>query len=261
MFIHLSMNHLHKFPISNVTPFLFPKNRILVRNLSITNEQETVLDHHRKPRILFLHGFRTSGHIFKTQLNKWPESVLDKMDLFFPDAPFPCTGKSQVERIFDPPYYEWYRSNKDFTEYENFEECLEFIEECMIKYAPIDGLAGFSQGAMLAAALPGLQTKGIALTRVPKIEFLMIISGGKFKNKSWAEKAFSLPIQCPSLHFIGDADFLKSYGIELLKSAEDYVVIRHPRGHTIPKLGGEGLETMLKFIDRIQKIVSKKEAK
>nr|XP_043636909.1 uncharacterized hydrolase C22A12.06c-like [Erigeron canadensis] len=213
----------------------------------------------RKPRIMCLHGFRTSGEIFKTQLKKWPESVLDKIDFVFPDGPFPCNGKSDVEGIFDPPYYEWFQFNKDFTDYENLDKCLEYIEECMIKHAPIDGLAGFSQGAVLAAALPGLQAKGIALTRVPKIEFLMIISGAKFKNESWAEKAYSLPIQCPSLHFLGDADFLKPHGTELLKSVEDYAVIRHPKGHTIPRLDEEGLETMLKFIDRIQKIVSNKE--
>ncbi|GKD75572.1 hypothetical protein Tco_1333854, partial [Tanacetum coccineum] len=56
-----------------------------------------------------------------------------------------------------------------------------------------------------------------------------------------------------------DADFLKPFGTELLKSAEDAVVIRHPKGHTIPRLDEVGLETMLKFIDRIQNIVSKKD--
>ncbi|KAJ0806173.1 putative serine hydrolase FSH, alpha/Beta hydrolase [Helianthus annuus] len=91
----------------------------------------------------------------------------------------------------------------EFTDYENFDECLEYIEECMIKHAPIDGLLGFSQGAILSAALPGLQAKGIALTKVPKIKFLMIISGAQLKNESWAEKAYSIPIQCPSLHFLG----------------------------------------------------------
>lgn len=30
-------------------------------------------------------------------------------------------------------------------EYENFDECLTYIEDCMIKHAPIDGLLGFSQ--------------------------------------------------------------------------------------------------------------------
>ncbi|KAJ0786401.1 putative serine hydrolase FSH, alpha/Beta hydrolase [Helianthus annuus] len=103
----------------------------------------------RKPRILCLHGFRTSGQIFKTQMNKWPQSVLNNLDLFFPDAPFDSNGKSGVEGVFDPPYYEWFQFHKDYKRYENFDECVEYIEECMIQHAPIDGLLGFSQVFML----------------------------------------------------------------------------------------------------------------
>jgi hypothetical protein len=66
----------------------------------------------RKPRFLCLHGFRTSGEILKKQLGKWPESVLQKFDLVFADGPFPSQGKSDVEGIFDPPYYEWFQFNK-----------------------------------------------------------------------------------------------------------------------------------------------------
>lgn len=67
----------------------------------------------RKLRLLCLHGFRTSGEIIKKQVTgKWPESVLQKLDLVFVDAPFPCQGKSDVEGIFDPPYYEWFQFNK-----------------------------------------------------------------------------------------------------------------------------------------------------
>jgi hypothetical protein len=73
------------------------------------NNTNTVV---RKPRFLCLHGFRTSGEIMKKQIHKWPQNVLDKLDLVFVDAPFPCNGKSDVEGIFDPPYYEWFQFNK-----------------------------------------------------------------------------------------------------------------------------------------------------
>jgi len=48
----------------------------------------------------------------KKQIHKWPQNVLDKLDLVFVDAPFPCNGKSDVEGIFDPPYYEWFQFNE-----------------------------------------------------------------------------------------------------------------------------------------------------
>ncbi|KAK9270667.1 hypothetical protein L1049_026249 [Liquidambar formosana] len=189
----------------------------------------------KKPRFLCLHGFRTSGEILQKQVGKWPESVLGKIDLVFLNGPFPS------------------------QEYTNFDECLAYIENYMIKHGPFDGLLGFSQGAILSAALPGLQAKGMALTKVPKIKFLIIIGGAKLMSQSWAEKAYSSPIQCPSVHFLGEMDFLKQYGIELLDSFVDPFVIHHPKGHTVPRLDEKGLQIMLSFLERTQKMLCMKE--
>ncbi|XP_057724380.1 uncharacterized protein LOC130940291 isoform X2 [Arachis stenosperma] len=207
----------------------------------------------KKPRFLCLHGFRTSAEILKKQVHKWPQSVINELDLVFLDAPFPCQGKSDVEGIFDPPYYEWFQFNKEFTEYTNFDECLQYIEDYMIKQGPFDGLLGFSQGAILSAALPNLQDKGVALTKVPKVKFLIIIGGAKFRSPWVAEKAYSSPIRCPSLHFLGETDFLRQYGSELIESCVEPVVIHHPKGHTIPRLDDESLKTMMSFIEKIKK--------
>ncbi|KAJ8625053.1 hypothetical protein MRB53_033583 [Persea americana] len=216
------------------------------------NEQEEG----KKPRFLCLHGFRTSGEIMKKQIGKWPDSVLEKLDLVFLDAPFPCQGKSDVEGIFPPPYYEWFQFNPEFSDYQNFDECLAYLEDFMIKQGPFDGLVGFSQGAILSAALPGLQSKGLALTKVPKIKFVIIIGGARFRNAALAEKAYPSPIDCPSLHFLGETDFLKPYGTALLESFVDPVVINHPKGHTVPRLDETSLVSMLKFVEKIKKLVS-----
>ncbi|KAL1349537.1 hypothetical protein HN51_026057 [Arachis hypogaea] len=207
----------------------------------------------KKPRFLCLHGFRTSAEILKKQVHKWPQSVINELDLVFLDAPFPCQGKSDVEGIFDPPYYEWFQFNKEFTEYTNFDECLQYIEDYMIKHGPFDGLLGFSQGAILSAALPNLQDKGVALTKVPKVKFLIIIGGAKFRSPCVAEKAYSSLIRCPSLHFLGETDFLRQYGSELIECCVEPVVIHHPKGHTIPRLDDESLKTMMSFIEKIKK--------
>ncbi|XP_058006540.1 uncharacterized protein LOC110651117 isoform X2 [Hevea brasiliensis] len=207
----------------------------------------------KKPRILCLHGFRTSAAILQKLVLRWPENVLEKLDLVFLDAPFPARGKSDVEGIFDPPYYEWFQANKDFTEYSNFGECLAYIENYMIEHGPFDGLLGFSQGAILAAALPGMQKDGVCLTKVPNIKFLIIISGAKLGGSKFglpklAANAFSSPVQCPSLHFI---DFLKEEGIGLLESFVNPVVIHHIKGHTVPRIDEKGLEKMLGFIQMV----------
>lgn len=208
----------------------------------------------RRPRFLCLHGFRTSGEIMRTQvMRKWPDRVTARLDLFFADAPFPAEGKSEVEGIFDPPYYEWFQFNEGFTEFRNFDECLAYIEELMIKHGPFDGLMGFSQGAALSAALPGLQAKGLALKSVPPVNNVVIIGGGKIHAPAVAEKAFDVKIQCPSLHFIGELDFLKEPGEALLDAFVDPIVVRHPSGHTVPRLDEKNLETVLGYIELIEK--------
>ncbi|XP_058184953.1 uncharacterized protein LOC131302387 isoform X3 [Rhododendron vialii] len=163
----------------------------------------------RKPRVLCLHAFRTSGKIFEKMTEVWPEFVREKMDLVFIDAPFPAEGGSGVQGKFDPPYYEWFQ---------------------------------FNQGAIIASALPGMQAEGVALTSVPVIKFVMLMSGSKlggsmFSSPRLAKNAFSSPIQCPSLHFLGEKDGAKPNGIELLDSFVDPLVIHHPEGHVVPKLG------------------------
>ncbi|XP_027362835.1 esterase C25G4.2-like [Abrus precatorius] len=216
-----------------------------------------------KPRILCLHGFRTSGQILKQQVLRWPENVLQKLDLVFLDGQFPARGKSDVEGIFDPPYYEWFQGNEDFTEYTNFEECLAYIEDYIVKNGPFDGFLGFSQGAILAAALPGMQAEGVALGKVNKIKFLILISGAKFGEKKFgmpklASNAFSKPIECPSLHFIGEKDFMNPESIALLEAFVDPVVIHHPKGHGVYRLDDKSTETMLGFIETIQSELSEK---
>ncbi|THG04007.1 hypothetical protein TEA_023341 [Camellia sinensis var. sinensis] len=205
----------------------------------------------RKPRFLCFHGYRTSGKILERELQRWPEFVREKMELVFIDAPFPAQGPpippAAAEGNFDPPYYEWFQSNEDFSEYMNFDECIAYIEDCMTRIGPFDGLLGFSQG--------------VVLTRVPKIKCVIIISGGKFGGSKFsspklAENAFSSPIECPSLHFIGgEKDLAKPYAIELLDPFVDPFVIFHHEGHVVPKLDEKGLEVMLSFLEKIQKLL------
>ncbi|XVF70896.1 hypothetical protein PTKIN_Ptkin11bG0199000 [Pterospermum kingtungense] len=44
-----------------------------------------------------------------------------------------------------------------WVEYSNFEECVVYLEDCMIKDGPFDGLLALSQGGMLSAMIPSMQ--------------------------------------------------------------------------------------------------------
>jgi len=60
----------------------------------------------------------------------------------------------------------------------------------------------------------------------------------------------------PMLCTAGDNDFLKVHGEKLIESCVDPFVIRHPKGHTVPRLDDKSLEVMLRFLEKIEKETS-----
>ncbi|KAH0754480.1 hypothetical protein KY290_024750 [Solanum tuberosum] len=214
----------------------------------------------KKPRVLCLHGHGSSAEILKKELVLgWPQFLLEKLDLVFLDGPFLLQDKVDAHDIFHPPYYEWFLSNKDFKEIYNFEECLQYVEANMEKYGPFDGVLGFSQGAILTASMPGMQRERVALTKVPKIKFVIIIAGAKFGGLQFgcpklASNAFASPIECPSLHFIGEKDPRILNEEELVGCFMNPVVIHYPEGHKVPNLDAKSIETVIEFINKVKKI-------
>ena len=94
----------------------------------------------KKAKVLCLHGFRTSGNFLKKQISKWHPSIFQQFDMVmprtqriwligllsalfcawtkiflgfqvFPDGIFPAGGKSEIEGIFPPPYFEWFQNS------------------------------------------------------------------------------------------------------------------------------------------------------
>eukprot|EP01018_Ginkgo_biloba_P024507 Gb_17551 [translate_table: standard] len=206
-----------------------------------------------KLRVLCLHGSRTSGLILKKQLSKWDKSVLDRLDMVFVDGPIPTKEKSLVEGFYEPPYYKWFEYDEEtMTKYRYLDEAIVFVEECLLKHGPFHGILGFSQGAILGAGLVGFQQKGLALTNVPRIQFLISISGGRFKEPNLKEAAFSRVIDCPSIHILGAKDPYRDLGEQMLESFKDSIAIWHSKGHIVPKLDKEGIKTMHSFLNSLE---------
>lgn len=203
---------------------------------------------HRKLKLLGLHGFRTNGAILRQQLSKWGPALNDLFDVDCPDGPLPCSGKSDVEGLFDGPYYEWYRFNKDFTEFYHVDEKLfSYITDYMKLHGPYDGFIGFSQGAVLSGCLAALQEKELALQDVPPIRFLVLLSPAQLRVQHLKHIYEGPTIKCPTLAFLGDKDFLRFAGVEVLKSFENKVTICHRSGHTVPRLDEAQTATVSQF--------------
>ncbi|EHA8587088.1 dihydrofolate reductase [Cocos nucifera] len=190
----------------------------------------------KKMKVLCLHGFRTSGSFLRKQISKWDSSIFQDFHLDFPDGIFPASGKSDVEGIHPPPYFEWFQFNMDFTEYTNLEACILHLCEYMTKNGPFDGMLGFSQGATLSALLIGYQAKEKILKDHPPIKFLVSISGSKFRDPRICDIAYKDPIKVKSVHFIGDKDWLRQPSEELAAAFDSPLILRHPQGHTVPRL-------------------------
>lgn len=82
-----------------------------------------------------------------------------------------------------------------------------------------------------------------------------------FKSTNVAKDAYSSTMDIPSLHFLGETDFLKPYGTELIDSFENPVVVHHPKGHTVPRLDEKSLEKVTAFIDTLEHLLMEDEVK
>ncbi|KAM0067568.1 putative serine hydrolase FSH, alpha/Beta hydrolase [Helianthus debilis subsp. tardiflorus] len=202
----------------------------------------------KKPRFLCLHGHGSNATLLEDHFKNWPNFVLEKMDFVYINGPF-----SVADELF-----EWYTTDEDYKT-ENFDEGIAYIEDRMVELGPFDGVLGFSQGAFVAGALPGMQAQGLCLTKVGKIEHVIIISGGKlggtFPSPKLAENAYSSPINIPSLHIYGETDAVRLSAPKLIEAYVDPLVIVHPGGHEVPKLDEDGLKIMFEFLKKINAIV------
>lgn len=117
------------------------------------------------------------------------------------------------------------------------DECIAYLCEYITKNGPFDGLLGFSQGATLSGLLLGYQAQGKLLKDHPPFKLFVSISGTKFRDSGITEIANKDPIKTKSVHFIGAKDHLKVPAEEFATAFVDPLVIRHPGGHLVPRLG------------------------
>lgn len=70
------------------------------------------------------------------------------------------------------------------------------------------------------------------------MKLFVSISGCKFRDPAITNVAYKDTIKVKSVQFIGDKDWLKVPSEDLLTAFENPLLIRHPQGHTVPRLGG-----------------------
>lgn len=82
-----------------------------------------------------------------------------------------------------------------------------------------------------------MENQGKVLKEHPPMKLLVSISGSKFREAGICEVAYKEIIKVKSVHFIGAKDWLKLPSLELAASFDNPLIINHPQGHTVPRLG------------------------
>ena len=79
----------------------------------------------------------------------------------------------------------------------------------------------------------------------PPIKFMVSISGSKFRDPSICDVVYKDLIKVKSVHFIGEKDWLKVHSEKLASVFDEPLIIRHPQGHTVPRLGSHSSQIFL----------------
>jgi len=201
--------------------------------------------------LLVFHGFTMNGEVMREALGPLATALEPEVRLVCLNAPHLCEAAS-VERMYrgspesalNPPHLYWWNASDDGLVYQGWEATRDLVREALDRYAPASVL-GFSQGAILAAAVAALSHSG----EFPPIHAAVLIAGRK-PRAAQLQAAFMDPVAVPSLHVWGERDTLTRKSSEELVgafSAAEREVVRWPGGHMVPT-AGPAYDAIVRFV-------------
>lgn len=202
--------------------------------------------------LLALHGFTLNGERMREQLGPLLPELERSVVVECPNAPHTCP-KNAAERLHErwglpvqaPPHLRWWNATDDGRTYAGWHASRDFLAG-LLRGREV-GLLGFSQGAMVAAAVSALAASG----ELPKVRFAVLIAGRTPRAEELAP-AFAWPIELPSLHVWGERDRLTGpYSPELADcfAPEVREVCTWPGSHSVPT-SGPAAEAIVEFVRR-----------
>jgi pimeloyl-ACP methyl ester carboxylesterase len=190
-------------------------------------------------KLVALHGATLNGQVMRAQLD-FVQHALPSVEIVAPDAPHVCSEEA-VDRAYEmwqaprrpSPHCIWWDASDDGREYRGWEQTRELLR-AVIPAAPV-GLVGFSQGAILAAAIAAMAAQG----EMPPVDFVVLIAGRAPRSDALTP-FLDRPMALPSLHVWGARDSLIGESSAALVERFDpdtREIAVWPGSHTVPETG------------------------
>jgi len=201
--------------------------------------------------LLAFHGFTMNAECMRAALEPIALALAPRVEVVCLNAPHACAPAS-VERLYrgsnakrlPPPHLSWWDASDDGLTYRGWEDSRDLVREALDRYAPAS-ILGFSQGAILAAAVAALAHAG----ELPNVRSAVLVAGRK-PRAALLQGAFLEPIAVPSLHVWGERDALSGpHGQELaqLFAEAGREIVTWPGGHALPTKG-PGYDAIVRFV-------------
>jgi predicted esterase len=201
--------------------------------------------------LLALHGFTMNGEVLQSALGPLSAALSPKVRVVCLNAPHACS-EATVTRMYgglaserlSPPHLSWWNATDDGLEYRGWEDTFDVVSEALERYAPASVL-GFSQGAILAAAVAALSQRG----ELPHVHGAVLIAG-RLPRAARLAPALMDPIDVPSLHVWGTRDAVTGPFCQELADrfvATNREIAIWDGAHTIPTRGA-AYDALLRFV-------------
>ena len=200
-------------------------------------------------KILCLHGWGTSPEFLQYQLRNFIK--------LFPEFEFECMAapiEIPITDIRDPNVIRLSPSKKFYTWKLNLfdgvidnkldiSEAMDCIIDYMNKNGPFDGLCGFSMGGAFAQLFLEQFEKGLYKDKLkvqgPKFAIFCAANFFKLSNDL---------LTTPSIHLVGEKDFLVDAAILISTKFLNPLVLRNVEAHKFPKLSQYEIDKIRRYL-------------
>ncbi|HED39011.1 MAG TPA: hypothetical protein ENJ13_01110 [Chromatiales bacterium] len=211
-------------------------------------------------KIICLHGYAMNRVWLQSWLDQLQQRLGNDYQLHYPQGPVECPAEAvramgvrlsmplPEERIGAGRNWCWYRADEARPPtYHQIERSLDYLADYFAQHGPIDGVIGWSQGAVMSAILSALREN----RSTHRFDFnWAILCGGFLPGDARYRPMFDPPLKLPTLHISGikESDFMREQATNLIAAFSNPARLNTPCGHIMPVKHPEYMDSIADWI-------------